>query len=246
MEMECILVSKDNQKIKCKYYELGRVCQEIIQKEMKDIHAKEKYVAFSQKYTYFTPFFDFVLQELGYKLINAFDVENAIMYAKDSEIHWVHLNQDYTLFSTSDDEHIGLEKINKDNFKFGMLDKDLYCISSSHTRHEMISRLILHNYFLGDKELFQKYMEERNINFYFFDHIQFLIKNKSFLRAEVNHKNEKNKYFAVFKNRDVNYEVQGYLENVSPKQDALLKELKEKGILLDEDIHLVETEKRSL
>lgn len=43
----------------------------------------------------------------------------------------------------------------------------------------------------------------------------------------------------AFKNRDVNYEVQGYLENVSPKQDALLKELKEKGILMDEDIHIV-------
>lgn len=198
METECILVSKDNQKIKCKYYELGRVCQEIIQKEIKDIHLKEKYIAFSQKYTYFTPFFDFVLQELGYKLINAFGVENAKMYANDNEIHWVHLKQDYILFPTSDDEHIGLEKMNKENLKLCMLDEDLYCISSSHTRHEMISRLILHNYFLCDKELFQKYIEERNINFYFFDHIQFLIKNKPFLRVEVNHKNEKKQTLCGF------------------------------------------------
>lgn len=246
MEIECILISKENQKIICKYYELSRVCQEIIHNAMRDIKIKEKFVAFSKNYTYFTPFFDFVLQELGYKLVNAFGMENAILYAKNNEIHWVHLNQDYVLFPTSDDEHIGLEKIGKENLKMCMLDKNLYGIASSNVRHELISRLILHNYFLSDKELFQKYMEECHGNFYFFDHIEFLTKNKSFLRVEVNHKNEKNKHFAAFKNRDINYEVQGYQENVSLEQNMLINKLKKEGILIKEDIHLIETEKRSL
>lgn len=213
---------------------------------MKDMHIKEKYIAFSQKYTYFTPFFDFVLQELEYKLINAFGVENAIMYADDNEIYWVHENQNCVLFPASDDQHIGLYKMSKDELELCMLDERLNGIAPTNLGHELISRLILHNYFLSDKELFQKYIVECESIFYFFNHTEFLIKNKPFLRVEVNHKNEKNKHFAVFKNRDVNYEIQGYLENVSPKQEVLLKELKEKGILMDEDIHLVETEKRSL
>lgn len=64
------------------------------------------------------------------------------------------------------------------------------------------------------------------------------MENKSFLRLEVNHKNEKNQHFVAFKNRDINYEVQGYKENLSQEQDTFIKELKENGIFMEMDIHL--------
>lgn len=238
MELECILISKDNQQIKCKYYELDRICQGIIQNETKNFYVQKKFIEFSQKYSYFTPFFDFVLQELGYKLINAFGVQNAVMYAVNNQIHWAHGNQDYVLFSTFDDEHIGLEKMSKENLKLCMLDENLYGIAPKNMGHELVSRLILHNYFLYDKELFQKYVEDSQGNFYFFNHTNFLMENKSFLRLEVNHKNEKNQHFVAFKNRDINYEVQGYKENLSQEQDTFIKELKENGIFMEIDIHL--------
>ena len=112
---DCILLSPENERIKCKFYELEEKCKEIIYEKTKiDFIRKEEFDKFKTKYTYFKPYFDFVLIKLGYRIQNPYELENASMYEKDGYIHLFSLNTELELFPPCDDEHIGLYHVTED------------------------------------------------------------------------------------------------------------------------------------
>ncbi len=71
MTLDCILISSDNQRIYCKYYEIESKCIEIIEKYCNQ--SEENWMEFNQfskDYNTFKPYFDFVICRLKYKLQN--------------------------------------------------------------------------------------------------------------------------------------------------------------------------------
>lgn len=245
---DCILISPENIETKCKFYELEEKCEEIIQAKIKlDVKLREEFKVFKTKYTYFKPYFDFVLVKLGYKIKNPYELEDAYIYEKDGYIQLFYLNNELELFPPSDDEHIGLYKLTEKNLNLSMVDENLMAIKPKGYGHNFTSRLILNQLFIHDKNLYQKFLQEckiSNRNFNFFDFTDFLIYHKPFLRIEKNVKNEKNKQFAVFKNCDCYYEIQGYIDNLSEKQNKFIEQLVIQNVIDNQNLHFPEKENR--
>lgn len=243
--MDCIIASKDNRQIKCKYYEVEEKCKDIIREEInKKPTLKTEFQNFSQNYTYFHPYFDFVLTRLDCVIYNPFDLEAACLYGEKEIIHFLHLNQDYEFLPLSDDKHIGLYKVSTMHLENSLVDKDLNGIAPKGLLHRDIARLILNNYFITDAELYQKYLNECE-NFYFFDYKKFLEFHKSYVRLAKDKKNERNKHYAVFQNCDVFYQITAYQENLSEAQKKWIEELVTSNIISEDNIiYFEELEKR--
>lgn len=78
---KAILISPNNEKIECFYWELENICKNICEKE----ENYQKFMDFQKDYTYFNPYFDFVMFELNYVLGNALCEEGLyVIHTKDS------------------------------------------------------------------------------------------------------------------------------------------------------------------
>ncbi len=241
--MDCTLYSPDGKEIKCKYYEIEEKCKEIIENAIIEEPKLEKnFLEFRKKYTYFKPYFDFVLSKLGYTLLNPFDLEDAYLYVLEDCIIIYYKGEEFELFPLSDDEHIGLYQVSEDNLELSMVDENLNGIKPKDYRHLFTSRLILHNYFINDKDLYIEYLRKRD-TFSLYDYTTFLIYHKPFLRLDKSVKTEKTKNLVVFKDCDIFYQIQGCLENVSEKQDTWMQKIIIKNIIKKEDIKLSSKER---
>lgn len=243
---DCILVSENNEQIKCKYYEIEEKCVAIIESKRKeDPNLENQFQEFRKKYTYFNPYFDFVLCVLKYKIYNPLDLADACLYGKEDEIHLFHLNMDHVLCPINDDAHIGLYNPKKEELRVSLIDENGLGIGPKGTKHNYIARFILNQFFIKDENLYRTYLEKRE-NFYFFSYANFLIYYKPFLSLEVKIKDKKTAQFAMFANREINYELVGLEENVTKEQQAWISEKIEEGVLKQEDIHISEKKKARL
>ena len=245
--LNSIIISPTGEEIICKYSEINEISRRIIENVCyTDRNISEKFLEFSKDYTYFESYFDFLLFELGYKIKNPFNIENATVYAKDDLIYLNHLNQNVDVFCKSNDKEIGLEILTESNMNVSMVDGNLIAIKPpKFKKHNLISRLILNNFFIKDECLFEKYVKEvKDIGFYYFDFINFLMNNFSYFRLEKNVKTEKTKSFAVFKNCDYYYIINGYEDTMTEKQKKFIDEVISKNIIETENVAIMPSERR--
>lgn len=76
------LISPNGEGITLNYYEVLDFCKVLCYKK----ENKEKFLKFSKDYTYFLPYFDFVMFELGYKMHNVL-FEDSYLIAKSGELY---------------------------------------------------------------------------------------------------------------------------------------------------------------
>lgn len=79
MEVE---LEKNNCEIEhCFYYELEELCQKITKKFcFESVENSRLFLAFAKDYTYFSPYFDFVIGVLGYSLVGPFFEDKKILW----------------------------------------------------------------------------------------------------------------------------------------------------------------------
>lgn len=78
--MQSGLIDRKGKIINCPYYEIEELCKKIINKFCCESIENQKFFSnFARDYTYFEPYFDFVVGVLGYSLINPWLQSNKIL-----------------------------------------------------------------------------------------------------------------------------------------------------------------------
>lgn len=121
------LITPEGEIIHIPYYEIGKYIENVVIKYIdENLDNKELFELFKQGYNYFSPYFDFAIMCLGYKMINPLVVEQSTLYAKDGEM----VNKPNNLLPESHYDrvtdfnyHIG--KVNTDNLRDCVLSGDL-------------------------------------------------------------------------------------------------------------------------
>lgn len=229
-----VLVSPEGEEFVCKYFEINEVCKKIIQNLCNnDVEIKKKFFEFKKEYTYFEPYFDFVLFELGYVIKNPFDIEKAEMFANNNDIYMNYNFQCIAIFGKSNDSEIGLCKLNEENMDISMIDGNLMAIKpKNYKKHLFIARFILNHIFIKNQKIYEEYLEETTpCLFYNFEYDRFLISHFSFFSLDKNVKNEKQSQFAVFRNQEYYYTIYAEEKTVTPIQKEFIDKLIVKKII---------------
>lgn len=241
--IKSVIVSVDNKEIVCEYYEIEEIFREFIES---DPTLLSDFTEFARDYSYFSPYIDYAMFRLGYKIKNPLNLKNATLEAKENAIFLTQFSQSFEIFPKADDKTIRLSKLSPDNIEVSMADSDLNMIRPKFHRHSHISLLILNYLFMKDQDLYLKFVGElidEETSALMFDYTNFLINNASFLRIEKIVVNEKLRQFQVFKDKDISYEIVGSEKTISEAQKQFLEECLAKGILKNEDIHIASEER---
>ncbi len=84
---QLILLSPKNEKIVGDYLEIGRICVDLCQSYCNNsLQCKKEFLIFSREYTFFQPYFDFVLSKLGYIMINPLLEQDVVWYYDHGKI----------------------------------------------------------------------------------------------------------------------------------------------------------------
>lgn len=162
-------VMKGDKVIPCKYYEIESVCQKIVE----DYCALSKenadyFQMFAQDYGYCKPYFDFVVTELNYQILNPELEEGKILMGKDKHMYIY----DATTKKVDQGFHFGLSSNSNLNiypmpmdssyFEDCLIDKDINhilpkdCFGHVHILQQFLNLLLISN-----KEVCEEYQKEQ-------------------------------------------------------------------------------------
>lgn len=160
--MKTGLLTSDNVFISIPYYEIGsfaeNICNEYIARSEKN---KMQFDVFASNYHYFKPHLDFLLFELGYKMINPLLRENTVWYAEHHQLYLKTSSMVHSYVPVRDDA-LMIQYIEPENLSSCVVDfngvsynipkgKEIY--------HEDIYELVLNQYLIYDKQLFKIYQD---------------------------------------------------------------------------------------
>ena len=107
-----------------------------------------------------------------------------------------------------------------------------------------MSRFILNNYFIKNKQMYEEYIEDSKESiFYHYRYVDFLCSHLPFIRLEKDTKNEKNENLAMFKDCDVSYLVTVFNSTMTEQHKTFLEEMILKNIIPEENIFIHESDK---
>ena len=158
--METGLITPNNKFIAVPYYEIGKLAENICEDYIKESEANRlRFQIFSQYYSFFKPHLDFLLFELGYKMVNPLLHKNSIWYVCNDTLI---LKKDDKIrhYSSVSDTALGLAYINPENVKSCMMDNigRVYNVNKKNgLYHETVCDLVINQYLIYDKELFEEY-----------------------------------------------------------------------------------------
>lgn len=166
--METGFITDENKLITIPYYEIGMFAENICKNYVgKNENNRKKFEEFAKNYHHFQPYFDFLLFELGYKMLNPLLRENAMWHVEDNILYLsTHIKAKEYRYLPVNDFFFKRQYISPENLQDCVVDFD--GISYNVPRklglfHEEMDELILNQYLIYDKELFeiyQNYMEK--------------------------------------------------------------------------------------
>lgn len=161
------LVTKENEFIPIPYYEIGAYAENICNEYIKQSETNRiKFDTFSKEYSFFKPYLDFLLFELGYKMVNPLLHENSMWCVENGRLLLKYADKDQ-YYSPVYDKALGIEYINPENITDCVIDTNgrIYKVCRElGLHHEIIYELIINQYLIYDKELFDIYQEYMNGN----------------------------------------------------------------------------------
>ncbi len=168
--MQSGLIDKQGNKILCLYYEIESLCIKITEEycTRSETHNQE-FLNFASDYTYFSPYFDFVVGYLDYKLINPWLKENTLLCVmqgtrKYNRKIYNSILEEYIPFesgkakiSFSSDKDLQLKKFEqKANYYKCFITEDLTEIVPKIGKHRELAKQLLNLGMIKDKELCER------------------------------------------------------------------------------------------
>lgn len=180
--METKLISPNGDIITLPYYEIlnyaSLLCEKFI--SLSDDN-KKIFEEFQKNYSFFSPYFDFMILKLKYKMENPF-FRNGILLSKNGEMYFKDgLTYTEFLYPLSDDTSIGLN-YNYDNLNTCLIDYNgnIFNIDKiKKLHHEEYEEKILNELMINNKEICEDYYNYINsddaisIGFYMREHLGF-------------------------------------------------------------------------
>lgn len=113
---------KDDILIPCFYYEVEKKCVEIVNEYCKSSEYNQKtFHHFAKCYCSFSPYFDFVVCHLGYKILNPELEPNIILYGKENHMYKYKENSNISqkfCYDLSDDQTLKIKPMKMDSSTF--------------------------------------------------------------------------------------------------------------------------------
>ncbi len=160
--MKTGLLNKDNEFIELPYYEIGtyaeEICKEYIEASEEN---KIKFEIFSENYSFFKPYLDFILFELDYKMINPMLHQDSMWRVEDGKLLLKSASRD-RICPSVDDSMLGISYINPEDVQTCMIDGNGRVYKTNdvlNIYHEDVCDAVLNQYFIYDKELYETYEE---------------------------------------------------------------------------------------
>lgn len=167
-------ILKDDIKIECKYYEILEVCKEITKKYCNE--SKYNYTMFQEfakNYHTFTPYFDFVVCVLNYKILNPQMEANKVLVGKNNHMFVYDINslifEDNFRYGLSDDKTLNVYPINI----FSKLEECIIDGNNNHIMpkdmygHVQILQQVLNMLLISNKTVCEEYLEFKSDIGYF-------------------------------------------------------------------------------
>ena len=161
------LIDKSGKILECKYYELEKICIDIVNNYCKESKEnREQFENFAKNYKTFRPYFDFVVCVLEYKVLNPEMEENTILVGKNNHMYIYKNDEDLSLkkafcYDLSDDITLNIYPMTLDSSIFGdylidgncnhILPKDMY-------GHVHLFRQILNMMLISNEEICKDYL----------------------------------------------------------------------------------------
>lgn len=227
--MQSGLITKKGKIINCPYYEIEELCKKITNEFCCESIEKQKFFSnFASEYTYFEPYFDFVVGFLGYSLINPWLQSNKILcgnyenrtytikyYSKLLDSYMpMKFNREVLGFSSDFDLQIKPFS-QRDNFYNCFITSDLTELAPiAGGGHRELGKQLLNLAMIKDRELCERIIK---LDFENTDSAEVLMWYFPMLRFD-DYLFDKNKFSIVFRS-----------DNISEKQRKLILDLKKLG-----------------
>lgn len=223
------LLDKNGNIIEAPYYKIDALCQKITLEYMyKSKEHQNEFIEFASHYTYFSPFFDFVVGKLGYSLINPFLKQDFLLCGTPNRTYYYkkysELLSDYTLynfghnvFGFSSDEDLNIQKFNiNEPFHPCFITSELLeLVPNNIFGHRELARQTLNLGMIKSKEL---YLELAKINLDYHDSAEVLMRYMPLLRFD---------NFLTDKDCIINYRE----DLINKQQSALIRTLTKRNCL---------------
>lgn len=173
-----ILISPTGQKEEICYYNLEQRFIDIVQNLDND--KKEQFEEFKKDYHYFTPYFDFVIMELGYMIENPMRYTHALLVYKDYKITIIDdmdyekyqkegvFHPIYDYFVKCDDVTLNIHQLvdeldhypnDINQLENSIIDRNNIVFSINHLRfHQNLAFLIVNQLIIKDKAMYDLYI----------------------------------------------------------------------------------------
>jgi len=158
--METGLITKERKFIPLPYYEIGNfaesICRQYIEENDEN---KTEFELFSEGYHHFYPYLDFLLFKLGYKMVNPLLRENSLWFVDNNSLY-LQTNSSYYKYLLVTDMALQIKPISPEKLKECVIDFNgiSYEIDRENgLHHEDIYELILNQYLIYNKDLFNLY-----------------------------------------------------------------------------------------
>lgn len=225
--MESGLLTKEGKIIHCPYYEIEDLCKKIIEAYCSESEENQRaFSNFAKEYTYFEPYFDFVIGVLGYSLINPWLQSNKILsgnyesrsynlkvYSKLLE-EYIPLKYNKEIIGFSSDQDLQIKPFSQENeFYNCFITSDLIeLVPFVGGGHRELGKQLLNLAMIKDKELCERIAR---LDWESIDSAEVLMWYFPLLRFD-DYLNNKNNFMLIFRS-----------DNISNMQDELIKKFKE-------------------
>ena len=173
-----IKIKINSKEYEIEYYDLLKFCKELTLELTNEETNRINFKEFQKKYTYFSPYFDYIFGEQKNIIINPFYLENSTFECKDNKYNIIESNNLSHIFTYSNDDFIGLNKTNKIENGFFILEDGTIIDNRYVERHLINATTLLNNYLIQDKYLCKSFFILKHDKYYMFKIIDFLIKEK--------------------------------------------------------------------
>lgn len=173
-----IKIKINNKEYEIEYYDLLKFCKELTLELTNEETNRINFKEYQKKYTYFSPYFDYIFGEQKNTVINPFYLENPKFECKDNKYIITEPNNLSHIFTYSTDDFIGLNETNKIETGFFILEDGTIIDNRYVERHLINATTLLNNYLIQDKYLCKSFFRLKHDKYYMFKIIDFLIKEK--------------------------------------------------------------------
>lgn len=176
--MDSGLIKNDGTIISCPYYGVEELCKKIIEIFCSESEENRKlFLDFAKNYTYFSPYFDFAIDVLGYTLINPWLFKNHVLTMNQEEKlyqeyiysntmkKYIPITHEDRLIGLSSDKHLEIKPFEQKNNNYYpcFITEDLIELYPKLRGHRELAWQLLNLGMIKDKELCEEIQAIKNI-----------------------------------------------------------------------------------